>query len=136
MAPDDLPPDIPESTFHSIEFVFTVKNLTSRTELKKGTPIRLCEWLEQGFVLELPYRSCGQGHSLHVEILASLGDQKHPKFEANCKVEELDHNDDATDRVVLHMVQYDKAGWQKLRALYDSRQEEVLKFLASVRGYD
>ena len=135
-SPNDDELEIAQQSFHSIELKFTVKNLTSRTELKPGTPVRLCEWLEQGFVLELPLRSCGEGHNLQVEIQPIRGTEQFPIFVANCKVTALTHNEDATDQVTLNMLQFEASSWRDLKALFSRRQEEILAFLSSVRGYD
>jgi len=125
---------ISPNDFKTIELVISVSNTTSRTKVGKEAGIKLVEFLEHGFALEVPKTLGAQGHSLIVEF--HRADQPEaPVVSVTGKVEKLKKSGEELFRAEISLLQYDEAEWTGFQELFSNRQAEILKFLAAARGY-
>ncbi|HUP56587.1 MAG TPA: hypothetical protein VM598_03985 [Bdellovibrionota bacterium] len=115
------------SDFRSIELKIRFTNSTSRTLTESG--VRLIEFTERGLALEVPKASCAQGHNLAIEITRVDVPDSEP-MQLTGKVESF-----VEQRADVGLVQYDEKKWEDLQALFNRRQEEILAFISSTRGY-
>jgi hypothetical protein len=127
---DDL---IKASDFETVELSFTVKNTTTRTEVKNTDVVKLVVLGERGMSLELPSRSCAKGHNLIVSIKTRHA-PKDFEFTFTAKVEEVASVDKTSDQIDVTMLQFDESQWNDLQSLFSNRQAEILEFLKAVKG--
>lgn len=127
--------------FKSVELGISVENSTSRTKIGADKGARLVEFLDHGFILEVPKTTCAQGHSLIVRI-ARKDAPESPVISVTGKVVKLEKNaktDDGEEpefmQAEIVLVQFDEAEWDDFKALFSNRQAEIEKFLTGARGY-
>ena len=139
-APNDSKPEDDEelinvNDFESIQIQIQLKNLTTKTEPKKGSVVRFIEFLDRGMVLEVPQKNCNKSHHLILDIQARAPGKKDIEFSVTAKVDDLEHLEGGTDQVSMSVIQTDEKSWADFNKLFSNRQEEIEKFLAAVRGY-
>ena len=126
-----------ESDFHSIKLGIAVKNLTTNTEISHNK-VHLDEFGDHSLILELPLKCCNKKHSLMLSI-EKMHHQTPAKnehlFDATGSVIEMEETDEGTVRVTVKLVQYEEKAWDDLLKIYSSRQDEITKFIAAVKGY-
>jgi hypothetical protein len=88
-------------------------------------------------VLELPERSCNDQHNVLVVFKRFDKVKKKDKelLSVTGKVLQIQEVGEGKLRVFIECIQYDEKGWQTLLALFNARQEQIQRFLESVRGY-
>lgn len=130
--PDNL---INPSDFDGITLSLDFSNATTGFKPTKGRNAELVQWLEKGFVLSLPQRSCAIGHQLLVEMSVQEPGKKNTLvFECTTKVEAIEKCDDF-DAVTCALVQYEEKVWDDLKRIYSERQRAILEFFKAARGY-
>lgn len=122
------------NVFRSVELRFSIENTTTRTTVNLAEQIKLIQFLEKGMVLELPAKSCSNGHNLIIKIELS-GTTLINEFVTTAKVVEHDSISKEADTVVLNLTQYDGDAWTKLQSIYSNRQDEIEKFFKAARGW-
>lgn len=124
------------SDFESIKQEFKVQNTTTKTEVKEVGEIQLIEIVDHGVILQLPRRSCANGHNLMVEMITTVPRKPKHRFAFTAKVEELATiGDSPHDKVTLTFLQFEETEWAGLCRLFASRQDEIMAFLKAARGY-
>jgi hypothetical protein len=124
-----------DSAFQAITVEITLTNTTTRTTVKESTTIKLVEIAEQGIALEVPPRTCAQGHNLLFELkLVKPGATKPFALKATGKVSEVESLDGA-DRADVVLIQFDEKEWEQVLSAFMSRQSEIEEFLKAARGY-
>lgn len=129
--------------FKSFELDIFFRNNTTHTEANEG--VKLLETGEKLVILELPPKCCNLQHNVMIEIYRKEPRPKNapksakpPKPElllnATGKVAECETQDDGTLRATLKLVQFEEKQWNDLLGVYEKRQEEINRFLESVRG--
>jgi hypothetical protein len=138
--------------FRSIRLTISMTNSTTRTQIRNGQrffggenqtvdygsedlTIRLVEFLEKGMVLEVPSKSCSQGHILVLEIQAE-GPGVSDEFKGPVKVHTLDDLPDGKLRVGVDLMKHDPAQWKRFMSIYDRRQEEVTELFEQLKGLE
>ncbi len=149
MTSDDLL--INPSDFKSTKIRISLENTTTHTELRDGrrfytaangkktegedgnAEIIVTEFLENGFALELPSKTCSTGHNVMINIIAAAP-TKIVNVSFSAKVTSVEHLDPKRDLVALKLVQFDEVSLSEFEQLFSSRQEEINQFLNSVKN--
>ncbi len=124
------------SDFNSMKLTFEISNSTTGLSFKKDFKVLLIQIFEKGMELEIPENSCRKGHFLMMKITTVNLQGGDLKFETTAKVDSCSGIDEGSDAAVVSLVQFDEQVWKKLNSAFNRRQEEIEKFLSSVRGYD
>lgn len=123
--------------FESLKLIIAFKNLTTRTEVRDKSKCNLQEVGERTLIFEVPAKSCNTNHNVLVEIKKIDTKTKKEKelLSVTGKILEIEDVGDDCLRVSVDCMQYDEKSWKELIGFYSSRQAEIEKFFASVRGY-
>lgn len=135
--------------FKSVEWDISLSNSTTGTAIKDGMRIygsakqeksdsedlriRFVEFLDKGFVLEVPANSCSDGHNLLLDI-ATKGASKDIKLKGSAKVTKVEKLENKKLQIEVNLVQYDDAQWQAMKAIFSDRQNDILEFFKAVKG--
>jgi hypothetical protein len=121
--------------FQTISVEVALTNTTTNTSVKEPGAMSIVEFGEQSLTLEVPARTCAQGHNLLIEMkIISPGVARVISFSATGKAEDVEKIDD-TERVSIGFVQFDEEEWRHVLLVFSSRQQEIEDFLKSSRGY-
>lgn len=134
--------------FKSIRIIIAMNNLTTKTQISDGRriydgkfdskydenlAIYLLEFLEAGLILEVPKKSCAQGHN----VLLNLRTDGFPvdlEFEVTAKVEQMDVLDNGKNKITLKFTQFNDKDWKAFQNLFNTRQKEIETFFESMKG--
>jgi hypothetical protein len=123
--------------FRSMKFVVTFQNITTRTEILDSPTIGIIETADKSITLEMPKKTCNIKHS--VMILIKKVDYEANKlaevFGATGRVLGTENVSEEFDKVTIALIQFEEKSWNDFRGLMSSRQEEINRFFASVKGY-
>jgi len=138
------------SDFQSTRLEIDLSNTTTNTEIKDGKKffkgvhmiapkieIKITEFVEKGLVMEVPSKTCAQGHNVVVEIriLNPQGNSKaQMAFSFSGKVQNITSLDGETDTAEIRMVQFEEKAWQEFQSLYWGRQDEIDSYFQGMRG--
>jgi len=138
--------------FLSMELCISMRNVTTQTAIKDGkrsygTPlksqmrvkeqdlsIRIVELLEVGMVLEVPIRTCAEGHTLELEIRIE-GMNRPATLYTIATVQELGKISDSRDQIAIEFTDFESEDWELIKCIYQERQNEIFNFFNAVRGY-
>lgn len=123
------------SDFSSMHIEVQLQNNTTHMPIRSEPPVVLLELQERGMVLEIPSKSCSQGHNLMVEMRATTPDRAVYTFTSTARVNELENYPDGTDRVTLALLQFDEDVWESFCKSFSSRQDEIEQFFRAAKGY-
>ena len=124
------------SDFNSIQCFIKLQNLTTRTTVKELPKSIIAEFGERELVVEIPARSCAQGHNLMGDIeIVPVGPERKWQFVFTATVKMIEGHGNPVERVTLSLVQFPEAEWERLQKVFNSRQDEIEDFLKSARGY-
>ena len=122
--------------FQSIRLKFEITNTTTSQDFRKDqAEIKMVELGERGMTLEVPWKSCAQGHSLIIVMTTAGIKSGDFVFETTAKVSEYEQLEDGIDRVVVSFVQFDEKVWEKFLKSFSDRQREIEQFFAATRGF-
>lgn len=135
--------------FKTMQLKINLVNTTTKTEIRNGKrvfginaskiqkdqkqvdlSIQVVEFLEEGYVLEVPSHVCAVGHSVSLETTATYKGQE-TIFQASGKVEEVEKLPNSREQIRVHFTQFKSKEWQDLLQAYMSRQNEVFNFFES-----
>lgn len=123
-------PLIRVSDFNSIRVEISVTNTTRNSPIDQPNfKIQFLEFTDDGLVLELPNASVQKGHFVTLRIDWTDAEENQGTFHSGGKVTDFDKG-----RTVIQLLEYDQAAWEQFQGLFSSRQDDILKFLAAVRG--
>ena len=144
---------IDPNDFTSISLKVSLLNSTTKTEIRDGKrvygigavkterdPVKedlsmvITQFGDSDLTLEIPARVCANGHSVTIKITAE-GITPEISFTASGKIESTEKLADGREEISLKLTQFDEVQWTKLLETYSKRQEEILDFFQSVRGY-
>ena len=117
-----------------IETGVSLKNVTTDAQTMGEESISLLEFHAQGFALEVPARSCATGHHLAIHIRAKRGAQAEVVFDATVRVDRDADLPLKRKRIEVTLMQFNNAAWEKLQALFSSRQAEIEEFFEAATG--
>jgi hypothetical protein len=121
--------------FRMISVEVALTNTTTNTSVKQPGAVSIVEFEEQSLTLEVPIRTCAQGHNLLIEMkIVSPGSTEPISFSATAKAEEVEKTN-GTERIHVSFVQFDEEEWKNVLLVFSSRQQEIEDFLKSSRGY-
>jgi len=123
-------------SFQSIQIELAIMNSATRTHFRSQPPSQIIEMTDQGFVLQVPDRSCAANQSLLITAKAIAPNKTSVRLEVTAHVDEIANGGDGTDRVSLSFLQIDESEWKNFQNLFHARQDEVTRFLAAARGYE
>jgi hypothetical protein len=126
-------------------FVLTAQNTTTSVDLMKKRggkvpQVDFVEFLEQGFILEFPHRSCAVGHSLELKLKLMPGNEptkvRVPEtfFECSAKVESIEHFEGERDAVSVTLIQFEAVEWEKFLTVFDKTNEHFDHLFKAVKG--
>ena len=140
--------------FVSIILKIALTNLTTQAEIRNGKrsfgtgmekpikgeeaesfEVRIYEFLEDGFMLEVPSKTCAVNHSIALEVVAENSNPK-VNFSANLKVLNVEKMSSVVDLIQAKFVQKSNQEWEALQSLYNLRQSQINQFLSEVKGND
>jgi hypothetical protein len=122
------------SDYQSIEFLIRIKNNTAGAVVPEEPPCRLVQFLEKGMVLEVPARSCSEGHNLSLEIkVKGLADPNF-KFSGTAKIDELQSYLGDAEQITLTLVQFNEKEWKTLTGSMGQRQDDIMNFFNAAKG--
>jgi hypothetical protein len=140
--------------FNSIELKISLLNLTTKAEIKNGKrsfgvgmdkpnqgeepenfEVHIFEFLEDGFMLEVPSKTCAVNHAISLEINSENAQPK-LNFSANLKVISMEKISTAVDLIQVKFTQKSIDEWEKLQNLYGNRQTEINQFMKDVKGLE
>ena len=140
--------------FNSIELKISLLNLTTKAEIKNGKrsfgvgmdkpnsgeepenyEVHIFEFLDDGFMLEVPSKTCAVNHAISLEI-HSENIQPRVNFSANMKVISMEKISPVEDLMQVKFTQKSIEEWEALQRLYGNRQSEINKFLKDVKGLE
>jgi hypothetical protein len=159
MSADQLSSIINPDDFVSMRFVVTFHNLTTNVDVPESATVRIAEFAETGLILELPAKSCALKHNVMIEVKKAPPKNKAPApakakekdkgkdkgkpkakdksvnvFSATGKVIGVEETDTGDLRVAMQFVQWAEDEWKSFMALFQSRQDEISKFLKAAKG--
>jgi hypothetical protein len=133
--------------FNSIRLHLQFKNITTKTELRDGVrfyagekqeagdsqEIALVEFLDGGLVVEVPPRSGAEGHQISITVLTE-GVDPEIKFVGSGAVEDIAPVESGRERFAILFTEKDDGAWNAILSIYARRQQEIMDFLAAVKG--
>ena len=94
----------------------------------------LIEFLEEGFVLEVPARSCAVGHELQV-TLEILNAKPGITFNSTVKVTDTEVMVNERQKVSVRFVHVDEKEWLAFQEFFNNTQDQLLELFHSIRGH-
>ena len=157
-----IPPDevINLSDFKSLRLIISIENQTTKNFIfdnrrifPKGKdeiieegdyPIHLSEFLDTGFVIDVPPRTCSVGHTIKV-MIETRNLEVNKKFTFSGRVKEFPDElptrarkggTSSMDRqqFIIELSQYDPDHWKSFMEIFEGRQAEILDFFESSKG--
>jgi hypothetical protein len=118
--------------------VVSFENRTTRTELRfpprsTDLPAHFLCFLEKGVILELPPRTCAQGHKVQVGLLVKHG-KKELRFSATAQVAEVVPSQGERDSVTIDFVGFEQSDWEWIQGIYQSRQADISALFMKLKG--
>lgn len=135
-APTPIEETFNQNDFSSIEIKFEIENLTTHTKIKGNAEVAMIEFSERELVLSLPPKSCANGHHVLVKVKTITPEGKPLQFDVTCKVEKIqatEENDAVQTKMTL--MQFSETEWARFREIFSRRQNEILNFFSSAKGY-
>ncbi len=119
----------------TFELKINVNNITSSINVssKSKLPITISEFLEQGLIVNLPPRTCSQGHQLMLDVHLSEGSKEILVFNTTAKILDIETSDEEAIRVTVKFVQYDPMIWKKFQSIYEDCQIELQHLLVRLK---
>ncbi|HUP56262.1 MAG TPA: hypothetical protein VM598_02340 [Bdellovibrionota bacterium] len=119
-------------------WVVSLENKTTRTELKPPTagghlPAQFICFSGIGIILEVPTRTCAQGHKIQLQLDVGRG-EKLIHFPVVAEVLEISPSQGQRDCVTFQFVGYEKTDWDWIQAAYRARQDSVSELFEKLRG--
>jgi hypothetical protein len=133
---EDLPePWLDPHDFESQTLTPRLRNHTSGWTPPTGAAVRVERIEPAALALEVPARSCSQGHLLWLRLeLRSPGEPAAARVECDARVVAVEALGGERDLVEVVLVQYPRAEWAALRARLERRQDEIRLFLEAAGG--
>ena len=100
----------------------------------KGSVIRLLELMDRGLTLDVPTKTCAEGHTLALDIKLYESDEVEVHFQCTVRVDEVTREDAGRDKIKTSLAQVDEIAWAKIGKVYAKRQEDIFKFFAAAKG--
>ena len=149
---EDLPDLFNQSDYTSVELEISLLNTTTQTQIKGGkrmfgdrehrkkgvqadTSVRLIEFIDEGFVLEVPPHSGAKGHAVELEVKV-LNSEKDIHLKATGSIAGTEQLDNQKFRFEIKLSHYDERVMEDLLGLYNNRQQEILEYFKSVKGFE
>ncbi len=124
--------------FKSLEIRLALTNTTTQVPFREDQPApSLIEFQDSAIWVEAVSRGGARGHHVLVQLEVWRGDRRLFTFEATGRIDavEATQGQRAMERVLVTLLQYEESEWEKFRALFAKRQEQVLDFLKAARGW-
>ena len=102
--------------FENLEYAAYLRNPPTNTEIIQPNFVKIIEFLVGGLVLQLPHKSCAEGHVLVLNP---------DLMTFTCKVKDVEKDKDVGDRVTIDFYQIDKKAWAKFLDAFAARQAEL-----------
>lgn len=132
---DELPEDVDASVFESMKLVVSsIVHAHTKVAFKDPSQFNIIEFSEKELLMEIPPKSYAIGHYLMLKLDVKGSKTPFKTLEVEGKIEALE-NLDGADQIRFSMSQFSHAEWEKIRAAFSSRQEDIQNFFASVKGY-
>jgi hypothetical protein len=126
---------IDASDFRSLKLKITLMNTTTDTQAKKSEKqIRLVEVQNRGMTLEIPSRTCNEGHNLIIELVGTTHRKKEFTFSCTAKVENLQPVQEGVDRIDVTFMQFDERAWEDFLYEFTQRQAQIFDFFERAKG--
>jgi hypothetical protein len=113
--------------------VASFENRTTRTELKLANGATFLCFLEKGMILELPPRTCANGHKVQLVLNVKHG-KKELRFQATATVGDVVVSQGEKDSVSIELVGFEQSDWDWIQGIYQERQADLSALFAKLRG--
>ena len=120
--------------FQSAQISVKVRNGTSKTSLSDQDSIAVLELMEKGLRLELPPRSCAQGHQLELELTVVPPQQNPQSMQATGKVVSAEITEGGAIEAEVEFIQFVTEEWKQFQSVFSARQKDIEAFLNGARG--
>jgi hypothetical protein len=142
--------------FRKIELVSELSNATTSTKLKHGKMtytegtssldsggdktqdmhVEIEEFLDDGFILEIPTKFCAEGHSVEIEVFPkNAKGYEEFSFWASGAVKDKEKVSPTREKIKLHFQEFKKTDYDQLKSIFAKRQDEILDFFKAAKGY-
>lgn len=138
--------NIKKEDFQNLQQKVVIKNMTSRTDIMDASIIKIEGLLDTGLILQMPLKSCANGHAFMIAIFedeqnvdlkkgfTQTGDLPGASLIATGKVlDTKKSSDNESQYVVIEFQQYSLKAWEALRYIYRNRQETISALIQKVR---
>lgn len=118
--------------FQSIDLRVYLQNLATNDIVRDDGKISILEFGDRTLTLSLPRSMCESGQHFIMNVyrpVKSGSENLALFFSSTVKVEVLTEHEEGMASAKLRLLQFDKKGWDNLLELFNSRQEEIMKFL-------
>jgi len=135
--------------FESIYLNISIFNKTAKTELKEGRRyigfkaenitsedliIHIVELLKDGFILEVPQKTCSKNHLLEISIEFSNEDQEDLFRFHGTVIENAPTISNNRDSITVKVSPDALSEYKRFEATYLKRQEEIWTFFKAAKG--
>jgi hypothetical protein len=112
---------------------FEKKEGNLNTDIGQEHHVSLVEILEDGFVLELPSKSCATGHRILLDIeLPWLKDNRHFRFPL--EVIDREKRDERIDSIFTRVQMIEKAPWEPFIEAMAQKHQMLMDLFANMKG--
>ena len=129
-----------KETYKKIDHVIFLRNDTSRTIIQDPEKIFFLKFMPNGVVLQLPAKSCVEGHMVSLFIFKRIYLKKKIKLDLQGSpkipglIEMVGHvkeivpiDDLGNSAAEIHFGQFDEDEWSKMLDEYDKQQDKINK---------
>ncbi len=124
------------SDFQSAQVVIKARNITSNTRALDPESVLLLELMDKGVKLEMPARSCTQGHQLELELTVIPTKGHERRVQATGKIIRAEVMDGGAIEAEIEFIQFVTEEWKQFQEVFAARQSDIDAFLNSARGMD